>query len=112
MDFKKSKFWLSFERVSGDDKAAVIALRIPKHDSIVSIEDELRRQMEANGFMYCEEKDSFSLIAKVLIPVEDIWHSASGAKAAHAARIYLSLSDIPPNARFDYFFTGPVSRRM
>ena len=108
---RESDFWFSLERLKASDSSAVLALRIPRRDSTLAAADELRKTYDAHGFEWAEEEDNPSLLAKVLIPVEDIWTKSSGARGAHAARLLLDASGVPQNARFNIEEGGHRSKR-
>ena len=110
-DHKGSNVWFSFERLSGSDFDAVLALRIARNERTEAQADELFRVYESHGFEIMSEEDNPSLIARVLIPVKDIWDKSSGAKGAHAARLLLETIGIPRNARFKGTDVGKPSRR-
>ena len=110
-EHRESDVWFSFERLSGTDTAAVLALRIPRREWTEDIAGELRRTYESHGFEFVEEEDNLSLIARVLIPVADIWNKASGARGAHAGRLLLETIGIPKDARFKGTDVGKPSRR-
>ena len=99
-DVNDSEVWFSFARVSGSDTAAMLALRIPRGEWTDSVTKDLRQIFESHGFEFVDELDNPSLLAQVLIRVDDIWDKACGAKGAHAARLLLDAIGIPQNARF------------
>ena len=112
IDFRGSNVWFSFERLSGSDTDAVLALRIPRRSWTEVVIDSLRQSYAANGFEFQDEDGNPSLIGRVLIPIEDIWNETSGAKGAHAARILINLIELPKSARFDVDDAGPASKRI
>lgn len=112
LDSRQSKIWFSFERLSGTDTEATLALRIPRTDESERLSGELRRIFDSQGYVLVDEVDNPSLLAKVLVPVADIWEKNSGTTGAHAARLYLETVGIPMNARFRLTALGKVSRRL
>ncbi len=99
-DHNDSDLWFSFVRASGSDTEATVALRIPRMEWAESMSDDLRQTYTSHGFEFVCEDDSQSLLAQVLIQVDDIWDSACGARGAHAARLLLDAAGIPQNATF------------
>ena len=110
-DDRGSDFWFSFERLDGSDIRATLSLRIPRQDVTLAVANDLRSAYDAHGFEWTEEMGNPSLLAKVLIPVEDIWDKTSGAKGAHAARLLLEIVGLPPNSRFNVRQGGHASKR-
>ena len=100
LDQNGSEIWFSFARASGTDTTAILALRIPRGEWSNTVAEDLRQTYEAHGFEYLEEPDNKSLLAQVLIPVDDIWEKACGARGAHAARLLLDTIGSPRSARF------------
>lgn len=100
-DHRDSDIWFSIERLRGSGSNAVLALRIPRRDWTLGAADELRRVFESNGYRFVVESDNPSLLAKVLIPVDDIWPMSSGASGAHAARLFLQVVGLGQGARFN-----------
>jgi hypothetical protein len=111
LDCKDSDVWFSFERISGTDTDATLALRIPRTECSERLSSELHRVLKSQGFELIDEVDNPSLLAKILIPIADIWEKNSGATGAHAARIFLEIIGISLNARFRISEMGKVSRR-
>ena len=100
LDDRKSDFWFSVERFDGDDKSALVALRIPKHERVLAAAQSLKKAFVSNGFEWIDEgRDNLSLLAKVFVPVEDIWNKSSGARCAHAIRLLLNEIGLKPNAK-------------
>ena len=99
-DDPNSDFWFSVERQKGSGDSAVLDLRIPKTDTTLALLCDLRQTFDSNGFDWREERDSLSLVAKVVIPVSDIWAKSSGAEPAHAARLLLDSLEYPREAQF------------
>ena len=99
-DDNDSEIWFSFARASGSDTDATLALRIPRMAWAESMADDLHQTYKSHGFEFVYEMDNQSLLAQVLIHVDDIWDSACGAKGAHAARLLLDAAGISQNATF------------
>jgi hypothetical protein len=110
-DHRSSDFWFSIERVQGSDDSADLALRIPRTEEVLALGEELRRKFSAHELRWASEENNPSLLAKVLLPVDDIWAKNSGASGAHAARLLLEALQIPQSARFDVFHGGYPSNR-
>ena len=106
-----SDFWFSFERVSGSDKSAVMALRIPRLEQTVTCSDGISEAFTQHGYQLILDDDNPSLVGHVLISVDDIWAKASGAQGAHAARILLDSVGIPSEAKFRLVEFGDPSKR-
>lgn len=106
-----SSFWFSFERLSGSDMAAILALRIPRLQRSIRVYDEIIKELTAQGFEVKVEDDNPSLIARVLISVDDIWDKSCGAQGAHAARILLRAIGLSSSAQFRLVEFGQPSRR-
>ena len=107
----RSKIWFSFERVGGSDRDAVLALRIPRSDQTDQAIDDLRAHLETHGFDYRGEPGNKSLYGKVIIPVSNIFERTSGARGAHAARIFLDAIGVRSSAKFNIEYIGDASRR-
>jgi len=108
---KESGNWFSFERVSGSDTSAVLALRIPRRQRTTGLETELEEVYRAQGFRFSTDNSNISLLGRVVIPIEDIWNKSSGAEGAHAAHLLLNAIGVAANARFKVHDLGPVSMR-
>jgi hypothetical protein len=109
-DHTGSDIWFGLERYRGSNKSAVLALHIPRSECTVNVGSELQRIYESNGFEFSEE-DGPSLLARVLISVDDIWDKASGATGAHAGRIFLEAVGLPRSARINMTEFGEPSKR-
>ena len=111
-DHVGSDIWFSFERLSGSDTSAVLALRIPKQDRTVSAAEALQNVYESQGFQFeWTEQENESLLARVEITVEDIWNEYSGVNGAHAARLLIDELGLGHDARFSFKTLGKGSRR-
>ena len=110
-DDRNSDVWFSLERLSGTDTSAVLALRIPRIERAVAVADDLRKVYVSNGFEWSDEGGNPSLLARVLIPVDNIWAKASGAKGAHAVRLFLDTLGVSKKARFNIEVGGYPSNR-
>ena len=106
-----SDFWFSFERVSGAGGTAVLALRIPRVERTIVDSDNIVNAFTRQGFQVVSETDNPSLIARILISVDDIWDKACGSNGSHAARILLETVRIPSTAKFRLVEFGDPSKR-
>lgn len=111
VDHVGSDIWFSFERLDESEPSTSVALRIPRKDWSRKIEPGLREYYESRGFEYCENQENQSILARVIIPIDNIWDRASGAQAAHAARLLLQKLEISLDARFKPTELGPISMR-
>jgi hypothetical protein len=101
LDDRASDFWFSIERFDGDDESAVFVLRVPRHERVTSNIEGLRTAMQSNGFDWVDEgDDNLSLVAKVFVPIANIWDQSSGASGGHAIRLLLNEAKLPPNSKF------------
>ena len=95
-----SDAWFSFERLEGDGNRAVAALRIPWVTWTRADDPDLNAIFGKHGFEVDTTVANESLIGHVLIPVEDIWDTASGARAAYAARLLMQATNIGMDQKF------------
>jgi hypothetical protein len=100
LQHRDSDLWFSFERMSGTESEATLALRIPHKPWRQGFGQQFPAIFESNGFDVVLEKDNASIAAKVLIHIEDIWEKSSGAKPTHAARLLLQGLDLEANQKF------------
>ena len=112
LDSRSTGVWFSVERLRGSDVEATLSLRLSRNEKSERAIGELYRLYDSHGFRLEECEDNPSLIAKVTIPVDDIWAKNSGSNCSHAARLYLDVLGEPIDAKYKADDFGAQSRRM
>ena len=100
LDHRDSDVWFSIERLDGTDTAATLALRVPRQEWTLAVADELHKTYESLGFEWVDEVDNPSLLAKVLIPIDDIWAISSAAPANRVVRLFVDAVGLPASAKY------------
>lgn len=108
---RASTRWFSFERVEGSGNRAILALRIPQQTWAFATNKDVKKVFEENGFEAALTHDDASLHARIMIPVDDIWHRSSGAEAARAAGVLMQAVGIGINEKFAVEDLGMPSPR-